>query len=43
MINMVWDQGFKRAYKKKVKHNETLKGLFWEAVEKFSKNPFDKR
>lgn len=43
MINMVWDQGFKRAYKKKVKHNEALKGLFWDAIEKFSKNPFNKK
>lgn len=29
MIKVSWDQGFKRAYRKKVKNNFELKDRFW--------------
>ena len=41
MIKLIWDQGFKKTYKKKIKNNEALKEHFWAAIEKFSINPFD--
>ena len=41
MIKIVWDQGFKRSYKKKIKHNAELKKQFWDAFEIFKKDPFD--
>lgn len=41
MIELTWDQGFKRIYKKKVKNNQELKERFWDAVELFSKEPFN--
>jgi addiction module RelE/StbE family toxin len=43
LLKIVWDQGFKRAYKKKIKNNDDLKKKFWSAVNTFSKNPFDPR
>lgn len=41
MIKIVWDQGFKRSYKKKIKYNAELKKRFWDAFEVFTKDPFD--
>jgi addiction module RelE/StbE family toxin len=43
LINIVWDQGFKRTYKKKIKNNKDLNQKFWSAIKIFSKNPFDPR
>lgn len=43
MIKVTWDQGFKRIYKKRVKNNEELKKRFWDAMELFSKEPFNPR
>lgn len=43
MINITWDRGFKRIYKKKMKNNDDLKKKFWDAMELFSKNPFNPR
>ena len=43
MIRLTWDRGFKRIYKKKVKHDQGLKKRFWDAIELFSKDPFDYR
>lgn len=43
MIKIIWDQGFKRIYKKKIKNNNELKKRFWDAMEAFSKNPFSPR
>ena len=43
MINLIWDQGFKRRYKKRVKNNTELKTKFWEAIELFTKEPFNPR
>jgi addiction module RelE/StbE family toxin len=43
VIKITWDQGFKRIYKKKVKNDDDLKKKFWNAMELFSKNPFNPR
>ena len=43
MINLIWDQGFKRRYKKRVKNNTELKTKFWESIEIFTKEPFNPR
>jgi len=37
VIKISWNQGFKRAYLKKVKKNAELKDRFWEAAEIFEK------
>ena len=41
MVNLVWDQAFKRKYKKIFTLNIELKKSFWEAMSVFSQNPFD--
>ena len=41
MVNLVWDQAFKRKYKKTFSVNTELKKNFWEAISSFSQNPFD--
>ena len=43
MIKVSWDQGFKRAYRKKVKNDAELKDRFWDAAEMFVKDPFNPR
>jgi addiction module RelE/StbE family toxin len=43
VIRITWDQGFRKIYKKKVKNDQELKKRFWDAVELFSKEPFDHR
>jgi addiction module RelE/StbE family toxin len=43
VINLIWDQGFKRRYKKRVKNNTELKTKFWESIEIFTKEPFNPR
>jgi len=40
VIEISWDQGFKRIYRKKVKNDDELKNRFWSAVEIFVKDPF---
>jgi len=40
VIRLIWDEGFKRRYKKKVKNDEKLKMEFWEFLEVFTENPF---
>ena len=41
MVNLVWDQAFKKKYKKIFTLNAELKKSFWEAITSFSQNPFD--
>ena len=41
MINLIWDQVFKRAYKKKVKNDNEFKEKFWNAINLFIKEPFN--
>ena len=43
MIKIVWDQGFKKIYRKKVKNDSELNERFWAGLKTFSKNPFDRR
>jgi addiction module RelE/StbE family toxin len=43
VIKVSWDQGFKRAYRKKVKNDAELKDRFWEAMEMLAKDPFQPR
>jgi len=43
VIEVFWDQGFKRAYRKKVKNDAELKERFWDAMEMFAKDPFHPR
>ena len=40
MIKAVWDQGFKRSYKKRIRNNSKLKKKFWEKIKIFLENPF---
>lgn len=41
MIKLIWDQGFKRAYKKKIKNNDEYKKKFWIALKFFVADPFN--
>jgi len=41
VIKITWDRGFKKIYKKKIKNDNELKKRFWDAMELFSKNPFN--
>ena len=40
MIEAVWDAGFKRAYRKRVKDNPRLRAKFWERLGEFLEEPF---
>ena len=40
MIRAIWDEGFKRSYRKRVKKNEELRRRFWRRMEAFLTNPF---
>ena len=40
MIQLVWDAGFKRAYKKRISPDALLKQRFWDALEQFASDPF---
>jgi toxin HigB-1 len=42
MVQITQSSSFKRAYKKRVKYNKELEGLFWKKVEVFIKDPYDK-
>ena len=43
MINLVWDSGFKRSYKKRIADDVVLKKKFWNSLEVFVKQPHDAR
>jgi addiction module RelE/StbE family toxin len=40
MIQLIWDTGFKRAYKKRIAPDPILKDRFWDAMELFVSDPF---
>ena len=40
MIEAVWDQGFKRSYRKRIQRSKYLEKHFWEKMEIFLNNPF---
>lgn len=41
MIEFIWDNKFKRNYKKLTKYDSSLKSLVYTKLEKFSQEPFD--
>jgi len=43
VIELIWDEGFKKSYKKKIKRNRGLKEEFWKAMELFVGDPFHPR
>ena len=43
MIKLFWDEGFKKAYRKRIKNNEELKRKFWDSIHLFVKEPFNIR
>jgi addiction module RelE/StbE family toxin len=40
VIKAVWDEGFKKSYKKRIKTDAKLNKKFWENMELFLDNPF---
>lgn len=40
MMELVWDAGFKRSYKKRIAPDAVLKQRFWDALEIFVSDPF---
>jgi len=40
VIRAVWDEGFKRSYRKRIRKNEMLRKKFWERLELFLSSPF---
>lgn len=40
VIKAIWDESFKRSYKKRVKIDSNLKKKFWARMEIFLKEPF---
>jgi addiction module RelE/StbE family toxin len=43
LTKIIWDQGFKKIYQKRVRNDAELKKRFWTMVRLFSKSPFDRR
>jgi addiction module RelE/StbE family toxin len=42
MTELIWDKGFKKTYKKKIKYDQGLKSKFWDAMNLFSEHPFNR-
>jgi len=40
MIDAIWDEGFKKSYRKRVQNNNQLKNKFWGKMELFLEEPF---
>jgi toxin HigB-1 len=40
VISAIWDEAFKRSYKKRIKNNEERKRRFWRRMELFLASPF---
>jgi addiction module RelE/StbE family toxin len=43
MVDIIWDAGFKRSYKKRIANDDLLKKKFREAMIIFANNQFDSR
>lgn len=43
MIKVVWNEEFKRSYKRKIKGNQRLRKKFWTAMKIFEENLFASR
>jgi len=41
MIDLVWDAGFKRSYKKRMGGDAALRKKFWNSIDLFCHDPFD--
>ncbi|MFC2131922.1 type II toxin-antitoxin system YafQ family toxin [Bacteroidota bacterium] len=42
-MEISFSNSFKRAFKKKIKGNQSLEDKFWDRIEIFKENPFDDR
>jgi addiction module RelE/StbE family toxin len=40
VISAIWDEGFKRSYKKRIRKRVELRKRFWQRLELFLSNPF---
>ena len=40
MIEAIWDEGFKRSYRKRIRKNKELGRKFWKRLELFLSSPF---
>jgi len=40
VLKVIWDKGFKRIYRKKIKNDEKLKKRFWKMMKLFLENPY---
>jgi addiction module RelE/StbE family toxin len=40
VISAVWDEAFKRSYRKRIKNDEERRRRFWRRVELFLSSPF---
>jgi len=43
VIEAIWDEGFKRRYKKRFKQRAELKHKFWNRMDVFLSDPFSSR
>ena len=43
MISLIWDDAFKKSYKKRISGNTILKKKFWNNIDLFCSEPFDAR
>lgn len=41
MVEVSFSSAFKRAFKKRIKGNETLEARFWQKLEQFTIDPFE--
>jgi addiction module RelE/StbE family toxin len=40
VISAIWDEGFKRSYRKRIRKRVELRKKFWQRLELFLSNPF---
>jgi mRNA-degrading endonuclease YafQ of YafQ-DinJ toxin-antitoxin module len=40
VIRAIWDEGFKRSYRERIRKNEELRRRFWQRLELFLSSPF---
>jgi len=40
MFRVIWDEGFKRSYNKRIKKDEELRRGFWQRLDLFLSTPF---
>ena len=42
MTEIIWDKDFKKTYKKRIKYDNGLKSKFWDVMNLFSENTFNR-